>query len=52
MSTRKRLTNTTWVLGDKPSRTQRRDLTWCEGKPVGKANGKKVGPIKSTLIKR
>ena len=47
--TRKRLSNTTWVLGDKPRTKQQAQLLWTDGKPVGKANGKKSGPQRSTI---
>lgn len=43
MTARKPLKEVTWVLGEQPTRTQRRQLTWTNGCPVGKAAGRKVG---------
>ena len=45
INTRK-LNNTTWVLGEKPSKQLKRQLTWTEGKGkagLPKPKGSKVG---------
>ena len=43
--TRKKLNNVTWVLGDKPCKTLKQGITWCEGNKTKfvPANGKKIG---------
>ena len=44
---RKKLTNCTWVLGDKPSKTLKQNITWCEGNKTKyvPAQGKKIGGV-------
>ena len=43
MSKRK-LSNVTHVLGEKPTRTMKRSIYWCQGKlPPKGAKGRKVG---------
>ena len=45
----KRLSNVTHVLGDKPTRSMKRSLYWCDGKGCPRAQGRKVGPQPGTL---
>ena len=44
---RKKLTNCTWVLGDKPSKTLKQNITWCEGNKTKfvPPSGKKIGGV-------
>jgi hypothetical protein len=46
MANKRKLNNTTWVLGEKPTKTLKRQLTWTEGKGkagLPKPTGCKVG---------
>ena len=44
---RKKLNNVTWVLGDKPCKTLKQSITWCEGNKTKfvPASGKKIGGV-------
>ena len=45
----KRLSNVTHVLGEKPTRSMKRNIYWCDGNGCPRPQGRKVGPKHGTL---